>query len=181
MRRWGRPPRGEAGWAWAPAGTTSPCAFRRLPPSLPCGSEPGLPSTFRADGDGKGGVGARPAVPTPPGWEQRQAQAHRRSSVPALQGLLDDRRSAALSARERSPRGARREGIPPPASSCPRSSASRLPKLRCGPSRRGSRARGCARPEGGQAADPASRFPAAAPAGSAPVKSQSCALPVESF
>lgn len=61
MWRWGRPPRGEVGWAWAPAGTTSPCAFRRLPPSLPCGSEPGLPCTFRADGDWKRGVGARPA------------------------------------------------------------------------------------------------------------------------
>lgn len=132
MWRWGRPPRGEAGWAWAPTGTTSPCAFRRLAPSLPCGSEPGLPSTLRADGDGKGGVGARPAVPRPPGWEQRQALARRRSSDPARQGLLDDRRSAALSARERSPRGAGREGVPPPASSCPRSSASRLPKLRCG-------------------------------------------------
>ena len=127
-----------------PRGRPRPTRFAGSLPPFPAARSPDFPAPFGLTGMGRGawelGPRGSETSSSPPGWEQRQARAHRLSSVPRRQGLLDDRRSAALSARERSPRGARREGIPPPALSCPGRSASQLPKLKC--SRRASPAVG---------------------------------------
>lgn len=137
-------PGARLGGRGLPRGRPRPARFAGSLPPFPAARSPDFPAPFGLTGMGRGawelGPRGSETSSSPPGWEQRQARAHRLSSVPRRQGLLDDRRSAALSARERSPRGARREGIPPPALSCPGRSASQLPKLKC--SRRASPAVG---------------------------------------
>lgn len=161
-----------------------------LPLSLPGGPESGLPRSVRADGLGKWGVGARPAVPRsqvplpggggakhrPPSSSARRSQRARVSPTagappPSLPGSA--RRAVGDARGSRHPRHCVRGGRPPSLFvSSGAAAASPQPSGITGSGLvAGARALRAAGPRRG--GGPASRFPAAAPPGSAPVKSHS--------